>query len=125
MSLWTSKAVMSHLKRDHRAEATGLNFDPKAALKAPIAARKCRRVLNNVRKVIGMELLCAAQGLDFLRPLRPGAGVQAAHDALRRAIPHLDRDRFLRPELEKVASVYSPLPERLLASVEKAIDSLA
>ena len=91
---------------------------------APIAARKCRRVLDNVRKVIGMELLCAAQGLDFLRPLQPGKGVRAAHDRLRREIPPLVQDRFLRPELEKMTSVYSPLPEEILRAVEKAIGPL-
>jgi len=91
---------------------------------APIAARKCRRVLDTVRKVIGLELLCAAQGLDFLKPLRPGKGVQAAHARLRREIPHLKEDRFLRPDLEKMTSVYSRLPEEILGAVEKAIGPL-
>jgi histidine ammonia-lyase len=91
---------------------------------SPIAARKCRRVLDNVRKVIGLELLCAAQGLDFLRPLRPGKGVQAAHARLRREIPHLGADRFLRPDLEKVTSPESRLPEEILGAVEKAIGPL-
>jgi len=91
---------------------------------APIAARKCRRVLDTVRKVIGLELLCAAQGLDFLRPLRPGKGVQAAHARLRREIPHLKSDRFLRPDLEKMTSTHSPVPEEILKAVEKAIGPL-
>ena len=91
---------------------------------APIAVRKCRRVLDNVRKVIGMELLCAAQGLDFLKPLKPGTGVRAAHARLRRAIPPLLRDRFLRPDLEKVTSVYSRLPEQILEAVERSIGPL-
>jgi histidine ammonia-lyase len=91
---------------------------------APIAARKCRRVLDNVRKVIGMELLCAAQGLDFLQPLQPGKGVRAAHDRLRREIPSLRGDRYLRPELDKVTSVYSKLPEEILRTVEKALGPL-
>jgi histidine ammonia-lyase len=91
---------------------------------SPIAARKCRRVLDNVRKVVGMELLCAAQGLDFLKPLKPGKGVRAAHARLRKEIPSLDRDRYLRPELEKVTSVYSKLPEDILRAVEKAIGPL-
>ena len=91
---------------------------------APVAARKCRRVVDNVRKVIGMELLCAAQGLDFLKPLRPGAGVRAAHDALRRSVPHLARDRFLRPELERVTSSDARLQEQILAVVEKEVGEL-
>jgi histidine ammonia-lyase len=91
---------------------------------APIAARKCRRVLDNVRKVIGMELLCAAQGLDFLQPLRPGMGVRAAHARLRKEIPSLRRDRFVRTELERMTSVYSALPEAILEAVQKAIGPL-
>jgi histidine ammonia-lyase len=91
---------------------------------SPIAVRKCRRVLDTVRKVVGMEILCAAQGLDFLQPLQPGKGVRAAHDRLRREIPPLDSDRFVRPELEKVTSVYSRLPEEVLLAVEKKIGPL-
>jgi histidine ammonia-lyase len=92
---------------------------------APMAVRKCRRVLDNVRKVIGMELLCAAQGLDFLKPLRPGKGVRAAHSRLRREIPPLLRDRFLRPDLQKVTSVYSSIPEAVLKAVEAEIGPLS
>jgi histidine ammonia-lyase len=91
---------------------------------SPIAARKCRRVLDTVRKVIGLELLCAAQGLDFLQPLRPGKGVRAAHSRIRRDIPHLHADRFLRPDLEAMTSIYSKLPEEILGAVEKAIGPL-
>jgi len=91
---------------------------------APIAVRQCRRVLDNVRKVIGMELLCAAQGLDFLKPLRPGKGVGAAHARLRKEIPSLRRDRFVRTELERMTSVYSKLPEAILEAVQKAIGPL-
>ena len=67
---------------------------------APIAVRRCRRVLGLVRKVVGLEVLCAAQGLDFLAPLKPGRGVARAHALVRRRIPHLSRDRWLRPDLD-------------------------
>jgi hypothetical protein len=50
--------------------------------------------------------------------------VGAAHDRLRRDIPPLEEDRFLRPELEKVTSVYSTLPEEILRAVEKKIGPL-
>lgn len=91
---------------------------------APVAVRKCRRVLTNVRKVIGMELLTAAQGLDFLRPLKPGRGVRLAHEVIRRSIPHLALDRFLRPELEKVTSPYGDLLGRILSAVERGMGPL-
>jgi len=81
-------------------------------------------VLTNVRKVIGMELLSAAQGLDFLRPLKPGRGVRLAHQAIRRSIPHLARDRFLRPELDKVTSPYGVLLGQILRAVEGSVGPL-
>ncbi len=110
-----------------RADAgpAGIHSIPTGASKedhvpmAPLAVRRCRRILDNVRKVIGMEMLCAAQGLDFLRPLRPGRGVLAAHRRLRKEIPHLDRDRYLQPELEKVTDIW--LPREVLSAVEREI----
>jgi histidine ammonia-lyase len=84
---------------------------------APLAVRRCRRILENVRKVLGMEMLCAAQGLDFLEPLRPGRGVDAAHRRLRREIPHLERDRYLQPELETATE--PPLAGEVLRAVER------
>ncbi len=126
------QVAAASLAAECRAEASpaSIHSIPTGASKedhvpmAPIAARKCRRVLDAVRKVIGLEMLCAAQGLDFLRPLRPGKGVRAAHARIRREIPHLVDDRFLRPDLEKVTSGRSRLPEEILGAVEKAIGPL-
>lgn len=88
---------------------------PGARLRASSAAlRKCRRVLERVREIVGLELLCAAQGLDFLEPLRPGRRVAAAHAALRRGIPTLKGDRFVRPEIARITSPESALPEAIL-----------
>jgi len=84
---------------------------------APIAARKCRRVLGLVRQVVALEILCAAQGLDFLRPLRPGRGVAAAHARVRRSIPHLDRDRFVRDDLDRLCGEGSTVLGETLAAV--------
>jgi histidine ammonia-lyase len=50
-------------------------------------ARKALRVLENAEQVVAVELLCAAQGLDFRRPLRSGAGVEAAFAAVRARVP--------------------------------------
>ena len=67
------------------------------------AAVKLRRVLGNVRRVVAMELLCAAQGLDFRLPLRPGEGVARAHDIVRSLVPHLEADRVMSPDIERLA----------------------
>jgi histidine ammonia-lyase len=70
------------------------------------AAFKAQRILANAQRVIAAELLCAAQGLEFLRPLRPGAGVEALYRrlrGLRPAVLPLDADRSPAPDLERLA----------------------
>jgi histidine ammonia-lyase len=67
------------------------------------AAYKTRRILANAERVIGTELLCAAQGLELLRPLRPGRGVQLLSDNLRAGgVAALGDDRPPAPDLERV-----------------------
>jgi histidine ammonia-lyase len=67
------------------------------------AALKLRRVLHNVRHVIAVELMCAAQGLEFRRPLRSGVGVERAYDAVRARVPALREDRVVGPDIESLA----------------------
>ncbi|MGH2444532.1 MAG: histidine ammonia-lyase [Candidatus Limnocylindria bacterium] len=57
------------------------------------SALQLREAVDRVEQVLAIEALCAAQGLDFRAPMRPGAGVVAAHAMLRERIPHLDADR--------------------------------
>jgi histidine ammonia-lyase len=59
------------------------------------AAWKLTRVVANVRRVLAIEALCAARGLDLRAPLRPGPGVAAAHERIRAVVPPLDGDRAL------------------------------
>jgi histidine ammonia-lyase len=66
------------------------------------AARKCRSVVVNATRVLASELLCAAQGLEFLKPLRPGEGVEAAYLHIREHVRPLGRDRTLHRDLEAV-----------------------
>jgi histidine ammonia-lyase len=69
------------------------------------AAFKCRRVLQNAQKVVAAELLAAAQGLEFLRPLRPGRGVERLYQRIRHVVPALEGDRPLSSDIERLASV--------------------
>jgi histidine ammonia-lyase len=64
------------------------------------AAFKARRVLANARRVVAAELLCAAQGIDLLKPLRPGRGVARVHERVRRVVHTLTADRPVHPDLE-------------------------
>jgi histidine ammonia-lyase len=61
-----------------------------------------REVVDRTETVLAIEALCAAQGLDFRAPLRPGAGVAAAHQRLRAIVPHLDADRPPAPDISAV-----------------------
>jgi histidine ammonia-lyase len=69
------------------------------------AAWKARRVLANARRVVAAELLCAAQGLDLLRPLKPGKGVIPLFERVRALVSTLDGDRPLTPDLEALATL--------------------
>ena len=67
------------------------------------AAWKLRRIARNVRYVLAIELMCAAQGIDYRAPLRPGRGVARAHARVRELVPPLERDRMLSPDIERIA----------------------
>jgi histidine ammonia-lyase len=66
-----------------------------------IAARHARDVLANVQRIVALELLCAAQGLDFRTAdgTTSGDGVAAAHARIRARIPHLSADRDQGPDI--------------------------
>jgi len=70
---------------------------------AMAAAWKLRRVVRNVRYVLAIELMCAAQGVDYRAPLKPGRGVARAHAAIRALVPPLGSDRVLSGDIERLA----------------------
>jgi histidine ammonia-lyase len=70
------------------------------------AAFKAGRILTNAQRVVAAELLCAAQGLEFLKPLVPGKGVADLYRRIRHLSPPvlpLTADRPPAPDLERVA----------------------
>lgn len=69
------------------------------------AALKARRVAANARHVVAIELMCAAQGVDYRAPLRPGVGVLAAHGAVRERVPRLGDDRVLSGDIATIAEL--------------------
>ena len=71
---------------------------------AMAAAWKLRRVVRNVRYVLAIELMCAAQGIDYRHPLKPGRGVALVHAAVRKLIAPLERDRVLSSDIERLAA---------------------
>ena len=87
------------------------------------SARQCAMILENATWVIAIELLNAAQALDFHQPLVPGPGVGAARDAVRTVVPPLVSDRVLTPDLEAVRTLM--LSDALQTAVERVIGPLA
>lgn len=65
------------------------------------SARRAAQILENSERVIAIELLAAAQGLDLRAPLAPAAGTASARTALRTISPHLDEDRSLAGDIEE------------------------
>ncbi|MDE3151264.1 MAG: histidine ammonia-lyase [Gemmatimonadota bacterium] len=70
---------------------------------AMTAAVKLRRVVHNVRHVLAIELMCAAQGLDYRAPLKPGRGAAAVHRVVRSLVAPLAGDRVLAPDIARLA----------------------
>jgi len=68
------------------------------------AAWKAERILANAARIVAIELLAAAQGLEFLRPLKPGQGVARTLAAVRRLVPPLAGDRPLSGDIERIVA---------------------
>src|SRR5689334_15000689 len=67
------------------------------------AAWKLRRIVANVRNVLAIELLCAAQGLDQRKPLRAGRGARRGQALVRELVPPLVQDRVLSGDIAVIA----------------------
>jgi histidine ammonia-lyase len=86
------------------------------------SARHARDVVADAEVVIALEALAAAQGLELRRPLVPAAGTAAALAAIREAVPFLDADRPLKPDVD--AAIELVRSGELVEAVEGAIGPL-
>jgi histidine ammonia-lyase len=68
------------------------------------AATKLRTVLRNAEHVVAIELLCAAEGVEYRRPLQAGTGVEEALRHVRAIVPPMERDRSLHPDIAALAA---------------------
>jgi histidine ammonia-lyase len=69
------------------------------------SARKARHAVGCLERVLAAELLCAAQGLEFRRPLKAGLGVEEAHALVRERVAPLAEDRILGPDLDALTDL--------------------
>ena len=70
-----------------------------------ISARHCFEVLNNVEKIIAIEILCACQGIDFLKPLKCGTGTSSAYSQIRKSVNHIFDDVMVSEYIQSVSDV--------------------
>lgn len=84
-----------------------------------IAARKGRDIVRNVEHILAMELLCAAQGLEFLLPLEPGIGIKEAYQIVREKVSPIKGDRRFSEDIKKIQLLIEP--GELLNRVKKVV----
>jgi histidine ammonia-lyase len=72
---------------------------------ATFAARRLQPMIANTAHILGIELLAAAQGVEFLRPLQSSAALEAAHALLREACPSISHDRYMAPDIERATAL--------------------
>jgi histidine ammonia-lyase len=77
----------------------------------PVAARQARRIIRNVERIVAIELLAAAQAIDFRREALPGArlgrGTQVAYELVRKDVPFLAEDAVMYPHMNAVHALVS------------------
>jgi histidine ammonia-lyase len=84
-----------------------------------IAAQKCFRILQNLENVLAIELLTAAQAVEFLKPLKCGEGTSVIYKKIREAVPPLTKDRVLYGDIKKILQLIKD--DTILNSIEKKI----
>jgi histidine ammonia-lyase len=85
------------------------------------AARRLGPMVDNAAAVVGIELLAAAQGIDFHRPARSSAVLESVHAHIRSEVAHYASDRFFAPDIDAAKSWvtsgrFAPLVSELLPS---------
>ena len=72
---------------------------------ATFAARRLQPMIANVAHILAIELLAAAEGIEFLRPLASSAPLESAHALLRERVPRFLVDRYIAPDIERAAAL--------------------
>ncbi|MCY4300855.1 MAG: histidine ammonia-lyase [Aestuariivita sp.] len=107
----TTAALMSENK--HLANPCVTDSTPTSANQedhvsmASHAALRLKKMLTNLHHILGIELLCAAQGIEFRRPLRTSAPISAILDQLRQRVPCLREDRYLASDISVASDMVS------------------
>jgi len=96
-------ALVTHLRlRAHPASTDSVPTDNNKEDHVSMgvaAALKAREAVALLETMAALELMTAAQALEFLKPLRPGRGVAVAYEQVRAVVPKLEQDRVLAPDI--------------------------
>lgn len=87
-----------------------------------IAARQAREILENACNVLAIEMLAAAQGIDFLSPLTAGKGTAKAYQTIRSVVSYLDEDRVPAPDIKTLYDLIAG--GKLVEAVEASVGRL-
>ncbi|RDI14727.1 histidine ammonia-lyase [Rhodococcus sp. AG1013] len=123
---YTQAAIVSELKR--LAAPASVDSIPSSAMQEDhvsmgwSGARKLRRAVDGLTRVLAIEILTAARGIDLRVPLAPAIGTGAVVRTLRESVPGPGTDRFLAPEIEQAVALAAS--GALVAAVEDAIGDL-
>lgn len=88
----------------------------------PIAVRKCGEILRNVRAVLAIEMMAAAQAMDFYPGKKAGKGTQIARELIREKVPFMKDDRVMYPDIEEIRQLIES--NAILDAVESEIGPL-
>jgi histidine ammonia-lyase len=105
----TTAALMSENK--HLANPCSTDSTPTSANQedhvsmAAHGARRLSRMADNLSVILGVEALCAAQGIETRAPLKTSAPLQEVLHTIRAKIPRLEQDRYLAPDIETAAAL--------------------
>src|SRR5215207_5917219 len=86
------------------------------------AGHKLRKVLDNLKLILAVEALCAAQALELRSPLSPGPATKTVLECIRLEIPPLEEDRFLAPDLKRAGELVGS--GKLVESAQKVTGDL-
>jgi histidine ammonia-lyase len=100
---------------------TSMGFEDHVSM-GSIGALKLARVLDNVARVVTIELLCGAQALDFHRGLAPGRGTREVHAAVREVVPFVAHDQSLSGHLATLEARVAT--GEILRRVERVVGDL-
>jgi histidine ammonia-lyase len=87
------------------------------------AARKLRRAIDGLTRVLAIEVYTAARGIDMRAPLAAAPAAAAVIAALRKSVPGPGTDRYLSPEIDAVVAMAAS--EALVAAAESVTGHLA